>query len=158
MDSRRTMMELQQVLREAEELINQLLKEDYVGDLKPETSTSIDKEESDKKLFLTIAEYLKRFGIPTYLRGYNYLKTAIQIIYENKSRPILMTRELYPEIARMYGTKPSRVERTIRHAIRRGNEKGNKKEYEKMFPYLENSIPTNSEFINMVVEDMKMSL
>jgi len=71
----------------------------------------------NKELIIKISNVLKELGIPANLRGYAYIRDAVvlgvddpQIIYE-------VTSKLYPKIARMNNTTPTRVERAIRHAI-----------------------------------------
>ena len=64
-----------------------------------------------------IKEALFKAGVPAHLKGYHYLKTGIQLVLENPEKIHLITKVLYPEIAKKHDTTPSRVERAIRHAI-----------------------------------------
>lgn len=73
-------------------------------------NTSIDIE--------TRVEFLLPFlGVPSNLKGYNYIKKALIIVCKDESKLKKVTTFLYPEIAKIYNTIPSRVERSIRHAL-----------------------------------------
>lgn len=65
----------------------------------------------EKKIF----ELLNEIGCPCNVKGRDYIETAIKIVFENKN--VQITKELYPKIAKIHNTTPSRVERAIRHAI-----------------------------------------
>ncbi len=62
-----------------------------------------------------VFEILNRLGISCDLKGRDYIETAIELVYENSK--ISVTKELYPDIAKIHNTTPIRVERTIRHAV-----------------------------------------
>jgi two-component system response regulator (stage 0 sporulation protein A) len=62
-------------------------------------------------------------------------------------------------IAHKYQTTPSRVERAIRHAIELAWDRGNIEMMTKFFGYtinLERGKPTNSEFIAMVADKLRI--
>ena len=63
-------------------------------------------------------------------------------------------------IAEKYSTTPSRVERAIRHAIELAWDRGNVEMMNKFFGYtinLDRGKPTNSEFIAMVADKLRLS-
>jgi two-component system response regulator (stage 0 sporulation protein A) len=62
-----------------------------------------------------VFEILNKVGISCDLKGRDYIETAIELVYENNN--ISVVNELYPKIAEKYDTTPSRVERSIRHAV-----------------------------------------
>lgn len=66
-----------------------------------------------------------------------------------------VTKELYPLIADKYQTTPSRVERGIRHAIELTWDRGNVELFEYTFN-VDRGKPTNSEFIAMVADNLRM--
>lgn len=112
------------------------------------------KEESGQ-----IVELLKKIGIPCYLKGYYYIKTAIEYYLSfPKGESPLMTKELYPYIAKKYQSTPLRVERTIRHAIETNWNRAGIDKIDFFDQIFGNSIdpnkgkPTNSEFISAVAE------
>ena len=64
-------------------------------------------------------------------------------------------------IAEKYDTTPSRVERAIRHAIELAWDRGNTDMISRYFGYtinLEKGKPTNSEFIAMVADRLRIGL
>ena len=65
---------------------------------------------------------LTTLGMPQDLRGYYYLIAGIILSAEDISLAVSgVTKRLYPAIADICGTKPTRVERCIRHAIEHTN-------------------------------------
>ncbi len=54
---------------------------------------------------------------PPTSKGYQYLREAIIITVQDMDVINAVTKVLYPEVARRFGTTASRVERAIRHAI-----------------------------------------
>ena len=61
-------------------------------------------------LFLTM-------GIPAHIKGYQFLRQAVKMVVADPDVINRITKELYPGIARYFGTSASKVERAIRHAI-----------------------------------------
>ena len=72
-----------------------------------------------------------------------------------------VTKILYPRIAEKYSTTPSRVERAIRHAIEVAWSRGNLDMINRLFGYtikLEKGKPTNSEFMAMVADKLRLEM
>lgn len=70
-----------------------------------------------------------------------------------------ITKILYPDIAKQYETTASRVERAIRHAIEVAWNRGNIDAITALFGYtisVAKSKPTNSEFIAMVADKLRL--
>lgn len=63
-----------------------------------------------------IEDALLAMGIPTRIKGFNYIADTIQI-FDERGTNIGITKELYPTIAKKNGTTSSRAERAIRHAF-----------------------------------------
>lgn len=97
-----------------------------------------------------IETVLRRLGISGKLIGHKYLTTAIAQTTLNPSRIPYITKDLYPDLAKLYGSKPSRVERGIRTAISSFWKKGNKELFESMVGFLPSQRPTNTEFIDLL--------
>lgn len=76
-------------------------------------------------LQISITKVLHELGIPSHIKGYQYIREAIGIIYERPEVIGGITKELYPELASKYDTTVSRVERAIRHAIEVSWNRGN---------------------------------
>ncbi|WP_462411068.1 sporulation transcription factor Spo0A [Neobacillus sp. Marseille-QA0830] len=74
----------------------------------------------DHKLEMRITDVLRSIGIPANLKGYFFLREAIEMVLSDSG--LLggaggITKVIYPTIADRHYTTPSRVERAIRHAI-----------------------------------------
>ena len=107
-----------------------------------------------------ITTLLHDMGIPAHVKGYQYLREAILMVLQDIRLLGSVTKKLYPKIAEKYATTASRVERAIRHAIELGWEHGNVDLMTEYFGYTVNLAkgkPTNSEFIAMVSDRMRLS-
>lgn len=99
-------------------------------------------------------------GVPAHIKGYQYLRDAIVFVIEDPNLLGAVTKELYPMIAQKYKTTASRVERAIRHGIELAWDRGNIELMNKYFGYtidVERGKPTNSEFIAMIADKLKMA-
>ncbi|MDB4897344.1 MAG: spo0A2 [Firmicutes bacterium] len=106
----------------------------------------------------TVAELLRRTGVPAHLQGYRYLKDAVQYVLDNGGDLCGMTKELYPAVARIHGTVPARVERSIRHAIEVAWNRADLSELQRLFGSTINHSrgkPTNSEFVAMLADHLR---
>ena len=68
-----------------------------------------------------------------------------------------ITKRLYPEVARVFDTSASKVERAIRHAIEVAWNRGKIENINSLFGikvYNHNEKPTNGEFIALVADKM----
>ena len=72
-----------------------------------------------------VTEAIKELGIPANLLGYHYARYAVLLLINDESFMNNICAKLYPEIANRFKTTSSRVERTIRHAIEIGWDRGN---------------------------------
>lgn len=107
-----------------------------------------------------ITTLLHEMGVPAHIKGYLYLRDAITMVYHNVDLLGSVTKELYPEIARKYNTTASRVERAIRHAIEVAWVRGNIDAISEIFSYTisyHKSKPTNSEFIAMIADRLRLT-
>lgn len=107
----------------------------------------------------TITNVIKEIGVPAHIKGYSYLREAIQMVYSDIELLGSITKVLYPEIAKKFQTTPSRVERAIRHAIEVAWNRGNYETISKLFGYTVHHLkskPTNSEFIAMIADKIRM--
>lgn len=106
----------------------------------------------------TVAELLRRTGVPAHLQGYRYLKDAVQYIVNRGTESCGMTKELYPAIARMHQTQPARVERSIRHAIEVAWSRADMNDLQRLFGstvHHTRGKPTNSEFVAMLADHLR---
>src|SRR5690606_33961260 len=112
-----------------------------------------------KNLDANITSIIHEIGVPAHIKGYQYLREAITMVYNNIEILGAITKTLYPAIAEKFKTTPSRVERAIRHAIEVAWTRGNIDSMSHLFGYTVNiskSKPTNSEFIAMVADKLRI--
>lgn len=112
-----------------------------------------------RNLDVAVTNIIHEMGVPAHIKGYFYLRDAILMVINDVNLLGAVTKELYPMIAVKYQTTPSRVERAIRHAIELAWDRGNIDMMTKFFGYtinLERGKPTNSEFIAMVADKLRI--
>ena len=120
-----------------------------------------ERKVSDKEMDLRIkiSDMLHTLGVPSQIRGYQYIRDGIVMMYEEPDMLKGITKEVYPELALKYNTTTSRVERAIRHAIEVSWSRG---DYQLMDKYFGNSIdydkskPTNAEFIITLTDRLRL--
>ena len=66
-----------------------------------------------------IGELLERIGMDETVSGIRYVETALSILLRGENRQTRITKELYPEVARIHQTSQSGVEHGIRSAVRK---------------------------------------
>ena len=113
-------------------------------------------DESDE---VTVTEILHQIGVPAHIKGYQFLRNAILLTMDDPEYINAVTKRLYPEIAKQNGTTPSRVERAIRHAIEVAWDRGDVDTLNSYFGYTIHNLrgkPTNSEFIAMIADRMRL--
>lgn len=106
-----------------------------------------------------VTRLIHEVGVPAHIKGYQYLRDAIQMCVKDMDMLNSITKILYPEIAKKYNTTASRVERAIRHAIEVAWNRCNPESVEELFGYTINSCkgkPTNSEFIAMISDRIRL--
>ncbi len=124
---------------------------------KASIGTGEDKAGSDIESQVT--RLIHKVGIPAHIKGYQYLRTAIIMTFENQELINMVTKELYPSIAKKYNTTSSRVERAIRHAIEVAWDRGDYDVLSEMFGYTvqkSKGKPTNSEFIALISDNLRL--
>ena len=112
-----------------------------------------------RNMDVAVTNIIHEMGVPAHIKGYHYLRDAILMVINDINLLGAVTKELYPAIAQQYQTTPSRVERAIRHAIELSWDRGNIEMMTKLFGYtinLERGKPTNSEFIAMVADKLRI--
>jgi len=112
-----------------------------------------------KNLDVSVTNVIHEMGVPAHVKGYLYLRDAIIMVIGEVGFLGAVTKELYPRIAEKFQTTPSRVERAIRHAIELAWDRGNVEMMIKYFGYtinLERGKPTNSEFIAMIADKLRI--
>lgn len=107
-----------------------------------------------------ISDLLHRLGIPSHIRGYNYIKEGIKIVCRKGNKNTYITKDVYPEVSKMFDTTPTRVERAIRHAIEVSWSRGDINLMEEIFGNslnINRDKPTNAEYLNTLAERLRFS-
>lgn len=130
---------------------------------KNETSPVVVKDNvvTDPQLEYMITEIIHQIGVPAHIKGYHYLRDAIMLSIKDGEMINSVTKLLYPTVAKKHGTTSSRVERAIRHAIEVAWDRGDIDTLNSYFGYTiqnDRGKPTNSEFIAMIADKMRLKL
>jgi len=124
-------------------------------------------EKLDKKVInlyhnnlqISITKMLHELGMPSHIKGYQYIREGISMVYDRPEIVGGITKELYPDIASKFDTTVSRVERAIRHAIEVSWNRGNWDFMEEVFGHsvdIDKAKPTNSEFIVTIADKLRL--
>ena len=106
-----------------------------------------------------VTSIIHEIGVPAHIKGYQYLRDSIIMSVQDMEMLNSITKILYPTIAKMHQTTPSRVERAIRHAIEVAWSRGKMDTIDELFGYTVNGgkgKPTNSEFIALIADRIRL--
>ena len=120
---------------------------------------SAEAARTDADLEAIVTDIIHEIGVPAHIKGYQYLREAIILTIKDMDMINAVTKVLYPEVAKRFGTTPSRVERAIRHAIEVAWDRGDVETLQRFFGYTVSGIkgkPTNSEFIAMIADNLSL--
>ena len=118
-------------------------------------------EEHTVALKNRVTAVIHEIGVPAHIKGYQYLREAIIIAVNDMDVINAITKVLYPQVAKNFGTTPSRVERAIRHAIEVAWDRGDLDTLQRFFGYTVSNTkgkPTNSEFIALIADKLQLQL
>ena len=116
-------------------------------------------EFDENKLNKKTTKLLHDLGMPSHIKGYQYIRDAIIMMYNDSSYIGGITKQLYPDIANKYDTTPSRVERAIRHAIEVSWTRGDYDLMDEIFGHsvdFDRAKPTNSEFLATLADKLNL--
>ena len=121
------------------------------------TAATKDKHSKDEDVSneTAITDIMHEIGVPSHIKGFQYLREAIILAVKDNDVINAMTKELYPQVAKNFYTTPARVERSIRHAIEVAWERGDLDTLQRFFGYSVSNTkgkPTNSEFIALIAD------
>ncbi len=114
-------------------------------------------QEHDLEIIVT--NMIHEIGVPAHIKGYQYLRDSITMAVGDMDILNSITKQLYPSIAKLHKTTPSRVERAIRHAIEVAWGRGKMDTIDELFGYTVNAgkgKPTNSEFIALISDKIRL--
>ena len=115
----------------------------------------------DSDLELMVTEIIHQIGVPAHIKGYQYLREAIILSVKDIEMINSVTKQLYPTVAKKNQTTSSRVERAIRHAIEVAWDRGDIDVLNSYFGFTIHNArgkPTNSEFIAMIADKLRLRL
>ena len=115
------------------------------------------KQEHD--LEQDVTDMIHEIGVPAHIKGYQYIRDGVGLIFDNPEMIGGITKELYPELASKFDTTVSRVERAIRHAIEISWNRGDIDLMEEVFGHsvdYDRAKPTNSEFIVTLSDKLRL--
>lgn len=119
----------------------------------------VKASEDNNKIQMAISKLLHSLGVPSHIKGYQYIRESIYMMYTSKEMIGGITKEIYPEIASRFDTTASRVERAIRHAIEVSWSRGDYDLMEEIFGHsvdYDRAKPTNSEFIATLADRLRI--
>ncbi len=129
--------------------------------VKSGNTQSQQKQSNQISVEAKVTQILHEIGVPAHIRGYHYMRESIILAIDDIDMLNYITKELYPCIAKKYNTTPSRVERAIRHAIEVAWSRGVLDSKNDIFGYTINANrgkPTNSEFIALIADKLRLEL
>ena len=135
-----------------------------LSDWKNQVSPLLIKKDNvvtDTQLELRITNIIHEIGIPAHIKGYQYIRYSIMLAVKDETIIGSITKTLYPTVAKKHNTTSSRVERAIRHAIEVAWDRGDIDTLNAYFGYtVQNNKgkPTNSEFIAMISDKIRLQL
>ncbi|MDR1001801.1 MAG: sporulation initiation factor Spo0A C-terminal domain-containing protein [Oscillospiraceae bacterium] len=109
-----------------------------------------------------VVEVIFAFGIPASVKGYHYLREGIIYAVLNPLPLDSLTKQLYPYLGRLFHKTGSSIESSIRRAIEylpaRADEEILRSYFGVEYAYNEFWRPSNSEFISVVSEKVRVDL
>ncbi|MBU3110054.1 sporulation transcription factor Spo0A [Clostridium lacusfryxellense] len=149
------------LIRRIRQTLNNTISNDDVK--KPLTDTAESKININQRepvdMIAQITNIIHEIGIPAHIKGYMFLREAINMVMNDFELLSAVTKELYPAVGKRFNTTSSRVERAMRHAIEVAWTRGQVETINKIFGYTirnEKGSPTNSEFIAMVADKLRL--
>lgn len=137
------------------------LEKKIIKIINTDNNTKLVHELGGKKIQLAITKLLHELGVPSHIKGYELIRAAIAMIFENPGLVGGITKELYPSLSIKFKTSVQRVERAIRHAIEVSWMRGDLELMEEIFGNsvdINKSKPTNSEFLVTLADKLRLDL
>lgn len=116
------------------------------------------KSEHDKQVEYEIMKSLYQIGIPSSVKGFNYIKDAVFMVLVDPESILAITKDIYPAIASKYFTSRMNVERAIRHAFTISWERGSAEGKAKVFGKGFGTRIKNAEAISMIASKVEYTM
>ena len=120
--------------------------------------TIIRNESFKKRIITDITREIQHIGVSAGIKGFKYVRYAIYIYVLSDRIPRVM-KDIYPAVAKKFGTTISCVERDIRHALESAWTRGSLSYIDEVFGFTvdaDKGKPTNSAFIATIAERVKL--
>lgn len=109
------------------------------------------------EVYWKLDELLRSMRISRGYKGFYYLIAAVETVFETGGPTLHVTKEIYPQLARKYGTTAASVERSIRCLATVMWNRGGKETFYKLAGFEINWRPTNTELIDFLVRYIELS-
>lgn len=96
-----------------------------------------------------IYRLIRQLGVTSKYKGYYFLAEAVKLSVEMQGRPIKITKDIYPTLARKFKSTPVNIEHNIRTVLNLCWSSG-KETLNTIAGYSLRYKPTNSEFIDIL--------
>ena len=96
-----------------------------------------------------IYRLIRQLGVTSKYKGYYFLAEAVKLSVEMQGRPIKITKDIYPTLARKFKSTPVNIEHNIRTVLNLCWSSG-KETLNDIAGYSLRYKPTNSEFIDIL--------
>ena len=96
-----------------------------------------------------IYRLIRQLGVTSKYKGYYFLAEAVKLSVEMEGRPIKITKDIYPTLARKFKSTPVNIEHNIRTVLNLCWSSG-KETLNAIAGYSLRYKPTNSEFIDIL--------
>lgn len=99
-------------------------------------------------------------GLPVHTLGYKYFLEAIKYILMEELEVFSITKTIYPYVASLFQSSGSNVDKAMRHALTLAYDQNTKNlsHFLRLMNYKDsNKKPSNSEFINLILENLRQS-
>ena len=96
-----------------------------------------------------IYRLIRQLGVTSKYNGYYFLAEAVKLSVEMQGRPIKITKDIYPTLARKFKSTPVNIEHNIRTVLNLCWSSG-KETLNAIAGYSLRYKPTNSEFIDIL--------
>ena len=96
-----------------------------------------------------IYRLIRQLGVISKYKGYYFLAEAVKLSVEMQGRPIKITKDIYPTLARKFKSTPVNIEHNIRTVLNLCWSSG-KETLNAIAGYSLRYKPTNSEFIDIL--------
>ncbi len=118
--------------------------------------TKVISYSPNTQLNIRITDILLRLGISASSYGYEYLRCAIMLAYDNPEITAYATKTLYPTVAKLcHATRSTNVERNCRRAVERAIYAETRTLYEYFGNITPTHHPTCAKFILTIADKLR---